>query len=575
MRAEFLRRLGINPEWTFEILLASLVINVLALSSSLYSIQVLNRYLTMGIDATLYTLTFGVLIALIFEILLKNNRLKLTQKICEIADKQMQMISVSFLGMGQYANIAKLNLGQRKEVFTGLQLISQAFGPINLTSLFDLPFCLVFLFVLALINPFLAKLVASWIVILSIIHLILQYRMRANAKELGDESIQTANIYQYYLLHPESVRSFQTHNHVQNKYFEQGNIEQQHKLNFQGQQNILAQLGYLGSMVGTLIIYGIGSREVILGRLDVGTLIGASILSSRAIGNVTKGLQLLDQFVKARYSLGILSTLAKQPLEVQSGLVPSEFQGNVEIVDLSFQYEAQMNPVFESLNLKAQPGSIVVFKGRNGSGKTTVARLISSLIRPTRGNILIDDLELSQVVPDWWRKQILYMPQEPGFFQGTLFENLTVLNPEVESQTVMDYCNSLGLGEFLNSQEGGLHMMLSAAPNQLPRGIARRFTLVRALIGDGKVVILDDPTEAIDPSGCQAIANYLNEFVNQGKTMFITSNDPFVTEGAHILVDLDSKPVPTVSIQKKPVQQSTDSQHVELSTEPKSKGSKS
>lgn len=546
MRQELLRRLAIQPFWSFEVILASFVVNVMALGSSLYSIQVLNRYLTMGIDATLYTLTIGVLIALIFEILLRSNRLKLAQKICEIADYRLQAVGISFFGMGEYSNIDRLNLGQRKEIFTGIQTVKQAFGALNLTSIFDVPFCLVFLFVLYLISPFLCGLIFIWILILCTLHLVLQLKMRNTIQGISEKAVQGSNLFQYYILHPESLRSFNCQSHMQKKLSEHEQDELNQKIEFQQEQNISQQLTYLGTMVTTIIIYGIGSREVILGNLDVGTLIGASILSSRAVGNVTKGLQLFDQLVKARYSLGILGALAKQPLELQTGLVPNTVQGVIRFEDVSFCYAGQNNPVFEGLTFEAMPGTITVLKGRNGMGKTTSARLISGLLKPTRGKILVDGLDLSQCIPEWWRRQLIYMPQEPGFFSGTLLENLRVLNPDSTDEEILDVCNQLGLGEFINSQEGGLHMEINAAASQIPRGIKRRLSLARALMGNGKIVILDDPTEAIDPMGCKAITEFLNKFVKQGKVLFITSNDSFIAQAASHLIDLDHKPTPRI-----------------------------
>ena len=215
MRQELLRRLAIQPFWSFEVILASFVVNVMALGSSLYSIQVLNRYLTMGIDATLYTLTIGVLIALVFEILLRSNRLKLAQKICEIADYRLQAVGISFFGMGEYSNIDRLNLGQRKEIFTGIQTVKQAFGALNLTSIFDVPFCLVFLFVLYLISPFLCGLIFIWILILCTLHLVLQLKMRNTIQGISEKAVQGSNLFQYYILHPESLRSFNCQSHMQ------------------------------------------------------------------------------------------------------------------------------------------------------------------------------------------------------------------------------------------------------------------------------------------------------------------------------------------------------------------------
>ena len=269
--------------------------------------------------------------------------------------------------------------------------------------------------------------------------------------------------------------------------------------------------------------------------------------SSRALSNVTRLLQLSDALVKARQGLVMIAALSKIPLERQKGYVPSEITGQLELVDLCFQYPDSRNPVFEALNVKISPGSITAVTGTNGSGKTTLARILTGLMNPIRGQILLDGVELFQIVPEWWRKQIMYLPQEPGFIDASIIENLTINAPLTPRERVLDLCSKVGLGNFLNNLESGLDEPVLAGGTNLPVGIRRRLALVRALTTEGKIVILDEPTESIDPDGCRAVSMVLNELIKNGHTLILMTNDPYILEVAHTTIDLDSKPIPSIT----------------------------
>ena len=111
----------------------------------------------------------------------------------------------------------------------------------------------------------------------------------------------------------------------------------------------------------------------------------------------------------------------------------------------------------------------------------------------------------------------------------------------------LDLCSKVGLGNFLNNLESGLDEPVLAGGTNLPVGIRRRLALVRALATEGKIVILDEPTESIDPDGCRAVSMVLNELIKNGHTLILMTNDPYILEVAHTTIDLDSKPVPSIT----------------------------
>jgi len=180
-----------------------------------------------------------------------------------------------------------------------------------------------------------------------------------------------------------------------------------------------------------------------------------------------------------------------------------------------------------------------------------MSRLIVGLIEPTRGQILADGLELRQVHPEWWRKQIIYMPQEPGFLNASIHENLTINAPETEIGKLNRIIDASDLRKFLDETLNGFETQIMDNGRKLAVGIRRRLALARALASGGKLVVLDEPTEGMDKQGSTVVSQVLTSLHNQGHTVIVTSHDPNVINKANIFIDLDSKPVPTIRTQEK------------------------
>ena len=123
-------------------------------------------------------------------------------------------------------------------------------------------------------------------------------------------------------------------------------------------------------------------------------------------------------------------------MEPSTGTALKVYNGKLECHDLGFAYPNSPTPVFESLNLTLEPGTVLGVIGDNGAGKTTLAKLLVCLLDPRRGTIMADGVNLQQLAPDWWRHQVIYMPQEPEFISGTLRDNILLLNPELEDAKV-------------------------------------------------------------------------------------------------------------------------------------------
>jgi ATP-binding cassette subfamily C protein LapB len=153
-------------------------------------------------------------------------------------------------------------------------------------------------------------------------------------------------------------------------------------------------------------------------------------------------------------------------------------------------------------------------------------------------------VDLTQIQPEWWRRQLVYMPQEPRFFNASLRDNLLAFNPELDEKGFNGVIDSAGLRRFINESPKGFDTPIVEDGSSLSLGIRRRLALARALAGGGQMVVVDEPTEGLDLEGSQQVYKVLNNFVKQGSTIIAFSHDPQILKGTSHVLDLNSKPVP-------------------------------
>jgi ATP-binding cassette subfamily C protein LapB len=240
-----------------------------------------------------------------------------------------------------------------------------------------------------------------------------------------------------------------------------------------------------------------------------------------------------------------LEELTGLPRENEKGVAIKDYTGRLSFHDVAFRYVGTSAPLFESLSLDLAPGRILVITGGNGTGKTTLIRLVTGLLECSRGDILADDINLKQITMYWWRRQFIYLPQEPHFLLASIRENIS-LGKEIDDSRFNQILHAAGLRQFLDKSAKGLEMIL-ADPEQIPPGIRKRIALARALVTDGQIILFDEPTVGLDGEGCRVIYELLNRSVQAGKTIIIGTNDPYIIKAAHIQLDLNHKPKPLMT----------------------------
>ena len=428
---ELFQRLKSRPAIFAEMIASSLLANVLALASPVFVILVLNRYIAHGVDATLATLAIGTVIAITLEFGFRQVRMRLAASVNKTFDEGLTNSAFDVLTGAKTAAIEALPPGLRQQIVSGADTLQAAYTAPNVASLLDVPFALVFVAALFLLSPPLAIIVTVFLVVVFAVALLTLSSLRIPTRDMVAAGGRRGTLIGVASTAADTVRAFNAQGFIRRQWRDESGLFQRLHRTVTGRLGLVQSISTGAQALMSVAVIATGAVLVVQGRLDVGGMIGANILAARALGPIIKLAQMSESFAKARQALAMLQEFAKVPQERTRGTALSEYSGRLDFQDLAFIYPGQRVPLFESMSLKLEPGAILIVAGSNGAGKTTLARLIAGLLEPTRGKILADGVDLSQIVPEWWRQQIIYLPQEPGFLNATIRENMLAGNPDM------------------------------------------------------------------------------------------------------------------------------------------------
>ncbi len=548
---ELLARLKSRPAIFAEMIAASLLANILALATPLFVIQVLNRYIAHGVDATLATLAAGTIIAILLEFGFRQVRLRLAASVNAPFNQRLTNSAFAVLTGAKSAASDALAPGLRQQIVSGADTIQTTYAAPNVAALFDVPFALIFVAALFLLSPTLAVIVAVFLILVFAVALMTMATLRQPTRDMLTTGGRRSTLIGAAITAADTIRAFNAQDFIRRQWRDESALFQRLHRIVTGRQGMVQTLSISAQALMSVAVIATGAILVVQGRLDVGSMIGANILAARALGPLIKLAQMSESFVKARQALALLHEFSKVPQERTEGSALGEYSGALEFQDLGFAHPGQRTPLFESMSLKLEPNALLVVAGSNGAGKTTLARLIVGLLEPTRGKILADGVDLAQIVPEWWRKQIVYLPQEPGFLNATIRDNLLAGNPDLDDGALNELIRAAGLKSFIDQSLEGFDTPLTANGANLSLGVRRRLALARALATDGMLVVIDDPTEGLDTEGAQLVIDTINKLAKRGRTIVVFSHDPQILAAAPHYVDLNSKPVPKLVRKKK------------------------
>jgi ATP-binding cassette, subfamily C, bacterial LapB len=265
-----------------------------------------------------------------------------------------------------------------------------------------------------------------------------------------------------------------------------------------------------------------GCHMVLNGQLSVGGLGACTMLVGRTMQPLLGGVALWSRLQSLKESKRRVAEIGSLPQERSPDRPSLQISaGHVFLQDVRFRNPRYSDWLFDGLNLEAQPGEIVGITGSNGSGRSALLRLIAGDLRATSGRVHIDGQDLAQVDVGPARRLVALVPPDPALVRGTLLQNLTMHQPQREG-LALRLATELGLDQVASALPGGWHTQVGVAATPLPRGAAQRIGVVRALVEEPRILLLDDITSQIDGDSDARLARLLADLRGRVTVVIVT-----------------------------------------------------
>lgn len=509
----------------YEVVMAAIMVNLFALASPLFIMNVYDRVIPNNAFQTLWVLAAGVVLAYFFDFLLKNVRAHFVDAAGRKADNVIsRRIFQHILGM-KMANRPP-SVGMLAANLREFETLRDFFTSATVVTLIDFPFILMFIGLIWLIGGPLALVPAILVPLVIIIGLLLQKPLnRAIQKSIQEGGYKSSVIFET-LTGLETIKVQAAEGHTQRKWEELNEQASLTSIEARGWASLGVNFASFATQMSSVGIVVLGAYLVSNGDVSVGALIACVILSGRAMAPLAQVAGLLTKFGQSREALKRLDELMATPVERPMGtnfLSRPVADGTISFQDVKFSYPQQTRPALKEISFDVKAGEHVGVIGAVGSGKTTIERLLLNLYQPDEGSVQIDGTDVRQIDPADLRRNIGVVQQNPYLFFGSVRDNITLGHETVPESAVVRAAELSGVMDFLRDSQAGLDTPVGERGEMLSGGQRQAIAIARALLYDPPILIMDEPTASIDPASERRLYLHLEKLI-VGKTLLLITH---------------------------------------------------
>jgi len=507
-----------------DVLVAAFMVNLFALAMPLFVLNVYDRVVPNHAIETLFLFATGVIIVLVADLVLRIMRSYFVDKAAARADvKLSSMIMERVLGMRM--ENAPASVGSFASRLNSFESVRSFISSATVLAFVDLPFALLFIGIIALIAWPLSIPVILGALLLLIYVFIVHRKLRDLAEIVYRTTAQRNSTLVESLTGAETLKAMGAEGRIQ-ALWERATSRLAHEntRNRMLSSSVSNVAAWAQHMVGVAIIV-MGVFLIMDANISMGALIASYLISSRAMAPIGRMAGLMVHYHQAATALDSLEQLMAQEVERPTTggfLSRPRIQGDIEFRDVSFAYPNQTSAALQGVSLKIKAGEHVAILGRVGSGKTTVAKLILGLYRPTSGAVLVDGIDLRQIDPAELRRGIGYVSQDITLFFGTLRDNIVMGAPLADDDAILNAIAISGLEDLINAHPNGVEMEVGERGSRLSGGQRQCVGIARAVINEPSIMLMDEPTSAMDNTTERTIKRNLATFLRGRTAVVIT-----------------------------------------------------
>jgi len=515
-----------------DIMVASMIANILALATIIFSMQVYDRVVSSQSIPTLWVLAGGVLIAAVFEFVLRIARVYLSDIIGKRAD-----LKISDRVFGHALRIRNKDRARSTGSFISqireLEGVRELVTSTTISAIADLPFFFLFLAIFWIIggNIF-------WVMLLVVPLMIIPgFLVQKKLAQLATEGMRESAIRNAILVEAvqgiEDIKLLRAEARFQNQWNHMNEVSADVSMR---QRKIVGWLNAWTQKIQGLtyaIVVLVGCFAVMKGDMTTGALVACSILSSRMLAPISQVTGVLGRWQQAKVAKNGLDELMQKPVDRpdRAQLIQRKvLSGDYDFKGVVFKYtEDDPRPTLVIPQLKIHAGEKVAILGRNGAGKSSLLQLLSGMQLPVQGKISLDGVDQSLLDPDDIRRDMALLNQNAHLFFGTIRENLTLGAPLASNDEIIRALQITNALEIVEQKKEGLDHLILEGGVGFSGGQKQALLLTRLLLRNPNIVLLDEPTASIDDVSEKVLIQHLKEWLGH-RTLVVATHRPAVLQ---------------------------------------------
>lgn len=507
-----------------EVIVATFFINIFAIASSLFVMNVYDRVVPNNAMDTLTVLAIGVLIIFCFDFLMKMLR----GYFIDIAAKKSDVIlsaNIFEQMMGIRMSARPESVGNFANNMQQFDSFRDFFTSTTISALIDLPFIFFFVIIIYILGGYCAIVPVLSVPLVILAGLIIQKPLDKAVKESYRYSGQKHAMLIESLAGVETIKSLSAESPLQRKWEHAVGMGAKLGTKVRGLSLTAISFSVFVQQVAGVFVVILGVNRISDGEMTMGALIACTILTGRALAPLSQIAGLMTRYTQSMAALHSLDNVMKMPTDRLKGRTPLHrpiLTGDIEFRDVTFKYPRQAVPALSNVTFHITTGEKVGIIGRIGSGKTTIEKLILALYQANEGTVLMDGIEITQLDPASMRRNIGYVPQDLVLFYGSVKENITYGAPFADDVSILRAAKIAGVTDFVSKHPQGFDMPVGERGEKLSGGQRQSIAIARAMILDPPILILDEPTNMMDNRTEELFKNQLLEHAREKTLVIVT-----------------------------------------------------
>ncbi|WP_163267593.1 type I secretion system permease/ATPase [Chelativorans alearense] len=528
-----------------EVALAAAVANLLAVTTSLFSMQVYDRVVPNLAFATLWVLAVGVGLAIFIEAVMRIVRSHLV----DIVGRRLDLALSSRVferALGMRLEARPKSTGSFTNQVREFDAVREFFTSTTIGALSDFPFVLLFIGIIAMIGGPVAWVLAAAVPCIVLPGILAQWPLsRMSRMHLKEGSIRNGLLIEA-MSGAETVKTLQGEGHFQRLWEEYTALLAGNGARMRALSSTLTYSATAVQQSSYVLVMVVGVYQIAAGHMTSGGLLACAILSSRTTAPLTQLAGIFSRWQHMRAALKGMEAIMQAPIDrpaERKFVHRPRLAGAYRLEEMAFRYDQDSEPALRIPALAFEPGTATALLGANGSGKSTLLKLLAGLYQPAQGQLVLDGTDIRQIDPADVRRAIAYLPQDVRLFYGTLRDNLNLGLTARGDEELLEALAFVGAEGLVRDHPLGLDRQIGEGGAGVSGGQRQSIGLARIWLRDPRIVLLDEPTAAMDQALEMRVINNMRVWLS-GRTLVVaTHRQPVLSLVRRAIVVKNGRPV--------------------------------